>query len=407
MTVEEFLSYVEEAKSKSTHKEYKHGIEAFVEWFGKEANAILALRHQDVVSGEPIKKKRFLREIEKFHAWLLKPIHTIKGKPNQKYSMNSARTMCLGIRQLFRFYEMPITLPSGSDVGKSVISTKDFVLEAQHIQAMFKVGDLRGRVIVSMAKDLAWRVGDFSKLKKDQLPDLEQEAPILFELITEKEDVLAKSFLSQESIDLLRTYLPTLPKDNPYLFPSNRDKNLDNESVNRVVKDLATKASIRIPKQRRLRFHCFRKLFLSTCANQSVDINISKILVGKHVKKDMLTYLASVDLKKGFMRVQEILALTKLTRQVEMKTKELEELRKELEEQRRIVKAMAMIYGEEIQRKAIEALRKEGKVSPDLEFKNPMEALSELGKTIEEKQRAEYEKLFKEINQETNNNNNH
>jgi len=354
------------------------------------------------VSGEPIRKKRFLREIEKFHAWLLKPIHTIKGKPNQKYSMNSARTMCLGIRQLFRFYEMPIILPSGSDVGKSVVSTKDFVLEAQHVQAMFKVGDLRGRVIVSMAKDLAWRVGDFSKLKKDELPDLEQEAPILFELITEKEDMLAKSFLSQESVDLLKTYLPTLPKDNPYLFPSNRDKNLDNESVNRVVKDLATKASIRIPKRRRLRFHCFRKLFLSTCANQSIDVNIAKILVGKHVEKDMLTYLPSVDLRKAFMTVQEELALTKPTRQVEMKTKELEELRKELEEQRRITKAIVAIYGEEMMKKAMERLKEEGK-SVDEKGVSVDYVLRELGKTIEEKQQAEYRKLI----EEPNNNNNH
>lgn len=403
MTVEEFLSYVEEAKSKNTHKSYVYGIEKFVEYFGKDANTILAMRHEDVVSGEPIKKKRFLREIEKYHAWLLKPIHTIRGKPNKAFTINSARNMCLGIMQLFRYYEMSITLPRGSKVSRTVISTKDFVLEAQHLKEMFKVADLRGRVIVSMAKDLGWRSGDFCKLKKDELPDLEGETPILFELITEKEDVLAKSFLSQETVDLLKTYLPTLPSDNPYLFPSNRSKNLDGESVNRIVKDLASEARIKILKHRRLRFHCFRKLFLSTCANQSVDVNIAKILVGKHVEKDMLTYLPSVDLRKAFMKVQEILALTKPTRQVEMKTRELEELRKELEEQRRIMKAMTMIYGEEIQRKAIEALKKEG-VSLEFEPKNPMEALRELGKAIEEKEQAEYKELIESPN---NNNNNH
>ena len=392
MTLKEFLDYVKEAKSKNTWKEYKLGINKFVEWFGKDADEILALRHKDVVSGDPIKKKRFLREIEKFHANLLK----------QGYAINSARTMCLGIQQLFRFYEMPVTLPRGSKVAKTVISTKDFPLAPEHPKLMYKVADLRGRVIVSMAKDLAWRIGDFCKLKKDQLPDLELEAPIPFELITEKEDVLAKSFLSQESVDLLKTYLATLPEDNPYLFPSNRAKYLDGESINRIIKGLASKALIRIPKRRRLRFHCFRKLFLSTCANLGVDVNIAKILVGKQVEKDMLTYLPTVDLRKAFLRVQEVLGITKPTREVETKAKELRELRKELEEQKRITRAMARIYGEEMLKKAKAELRREG-VSEDLvEGHSPLETLNTLGKVLEERDKAEYNKLLKEVNHENN-----
>ena len=388
MTLKEFLDYVKEAKSKNTWKEYKLGINKFVEWFGKDADEILALRHRDVVSGDPIKKKRFLREIEKFHANLLK----------QGYAINSARTMCLGIQQLFRFYEMAITLPSGSKVAKTVISTKDFPLQPEHPKMMFKVADLRGRVIVSMAKDLAWRIGDFCKVEKDQLPDLEQEAPIPFELITEKEDVLAKSYLSQETVDLLKTYLPTLPEDNPYLFPSNRAKYLDGESINRIIKGLASKALIRIPKRRRLRFHCFRKLFLSTCANLGVDVNIAKILVGKQVEKDMLTYLPTVDLRKAFLRVQEVLGITKPTREIETKAKELRELRKELEEQRRITRAMARIYGEEMLKKAKAELRREGVSEDFIEGRNPLELLGDLGKIMEEKQKAEYKKLIEEPN---------
>lgn len=391
MTLKEFLDYVKEAKSKNTWKEYKRGVEAFVEWFGKDANQILTLRHEDVVSGEPRRKKHFLREIEKFHANLLK----------RGYAINSARTMCLGIQQLFRYYEMSVTLPSGSKVSRTVISTKDFPLEPQHVKAMFKVSDLRGRVILSMAKDLGWRIGDFCKLQKDQLPDLQLEAPIPFELITEKEDVLAKSFFSQETIDLLKTYLPTLPKDNPYLFPSNREKHLDGESVNNIIKKLASKALIRIPKRRRLRFHCFRKLFLSTCANLGVDVNIAKILVGKHVEMDMLTYLPSVNLKKAFMGVQEVLCLTKPMKEVGLKDKELRDLRKEVEEQKQIVKAMARLYGEEMLKKAKEELKKEG-VSEDLvKDRSVVELLGDLGKIMEEKRQVEYRKIIEE------NNNNH
>src|SRR4030067_1937134 len=51
---------------------------------------------------------------------------------------------------------------------------------------------------------------DYAKIKKDMLPDLNQDAPISFELITEKEKVLSKTFPSQETVDLLNEYLPTL-----------------------------------------------------------------------------------------------------------------------------------------------------------------------------------------------------
>ena len=387
MTLKEFLDYVKEAKSKNTWKEYKLGINKFVEWFGKDADEILALRHRDVVSGEPIKKKRFLREIEKFHANLLK----------QGYAINSARTMCLGIQQLFRFYEMPVTLPTGSKVAKTVISTKDFPLRPEHPKLMYKVADLRGRVIVSMAKDLGWRIGDFCKLKKDQLPDLELEAPIPFELITEKEDVLAKGFLSQESVDLLKIYLPTLPEDNPYLFPSNRSKYLDGESINRIIKGLASKALIRIPKRRRLRFHCFRKLFLSTCANLGVDVNIAKILVGKQVEKDMLTYLPTVDLRNAFLRVQGVLGITKPAKEIGLKDKRIRELEERLKKQEWTMEAMTRIYGEETRRKAKEEYERlfNEKVSGDL---STGEILLEVGKKLEKRRQEEYKKLIEEPN---------
>jgi len=130
MTVEDFLDHIKEAKSKNTWKEYRRGIALFSEWFKKTPNEILEMRRQDWISGDLFRKKRFMREIEKFHKWLLQPIHMIREKPNQKYSINSARTNCLGIMQLFRFYEMPVTIPSGSDVSKTVVSTKDFVPNA-------------------------------------------------------------------------------------------------------------------------------------------------------------------------------------------------------------------------------------------------------------------------------------
>lgn len=389
MTVEYFLDYIEKSKSKNTYREYKYGITKFCKWFGKTPNVVLELRKQDWISGDMLQKKRFSREIEKFHKWLI----------DEGYSINTARTYCLGILQLFRFYEMPVTIPTGSDVSKTVITTKDYVPTPQQYREMYRVaGDLRSKLIISMGKDLGWRIGDFARIRKDLLPNLEQDAPIPFDLITEKENVTARSFLSQETVDWLKRYLPTVKDNpNPYLFPSNRQGHFDTESINRILKDLARKAKIKIPKRKRLRFHAFRKRFLSECANLSVDVNIAKILVGKSVNKSMLTYLSEIEHRQAFIKVHERLRLTKTPMR---KTREPEtELAKEVDRLRRLINIIGAMNPEMV-KKAEQTLKDLGIVT--MKKKSFIEMLDMIAKEQERKQQEEYAKIITE----NNNNNN-
>jgi integrase len=383
MKVEDFLNYVKETKSKNTWKEYRHGIEKFAEWFGKSPNEIMELRTQDWVSTDLHQKKRFVREIEKFHKSLIE-----KG-----YTINSARTMCLGLMQLFRFYEMPVTISSGSDVSKTVASTKDFVPTPEQCREMFKMGDdLRSKIIISLGKDLGWRIGDFVKIRKEQLPNLEQEPPILFELITEKEDVLAKSFISAETVELLKQYLPTTPKENPYLFPSNSKNFIDPDTINRTLKQLAEKSNIKIPQNKRLRFHAFRKRFLSTCANLSIDVNIAKILVGKDVESSMLAYLSEVEHRIAFLKVHEVLRLTEMPMR---KTKEsATELEERLDVVENILRIMIALGGKELFEKAKQTLKAEDvKMIHDYSEKKP----------LSKEEREEYKRIIAENNNNHNN----
>ena len=405
MTVEDFLNYILEAKSKSTYKQYKSGITLFSKWFKKTPNEILELRRQDWISGELFQKKHFMREIEKFHKWLLQPIHTIKEKPNQAYTINSARTLCLGLMQLFRFYEMPVTVPSGSDVSKTVVSTKDFVPNTDQYRSMYKVAkDLRSKLIVSMGKDLGWRIGDFVKVRKEQMPDLEQDAPISFELITEKEDVIAKSFLSAETVELLKQYLPTTPNDNPYLFASNSKKHIDPDTINRTLRRLAEKGNVKIPRNKRLRFHAFRKRFLSTCANLSIDVNIAKILVGEDVETSMLAYLSEIEHRKAFLKVQDVLKLTEIPmRKTKKPTSELE---KEIEDLKRLVHGIIALGGREMIDKARELAQLE--IMPyETQEVEQEELLREIGdkrlETIHKLSKEDLEE-YKRIIEENNNN---
>jgi len=391
LTVEYFLEEIRTRKTKGTYKEYKAGIEKFVEFYDKSANEILEERRKDVMSGDFTRTTHFSRELEKFHKYLL----------DKGYSINSARNYCLGIRQLFRFYGFPLTNLS-AEISQTVQTTKDFIPTIQQYRDMFNVADIKGKVIISMGLDLGWRIGDFVGIRKEQIPDLEQKAPIPFDLVTQKEKVIAKSFLGLETIELLKTYLPTLPKENPYLFPANHDKHIDDETINYHLRELSKKAKIKIPEGKRLRFHCFRKRFLTTCADLKIDVNTAKILVGKDVESSMLAYLSEVDHAKAFMEVKDALNLSngRIKETLESKDEEIRKLRKELEEQRLILKGMTEIYGEQILEKAMQKLGKKPTDLQGVTIIDILELLREVGQAKEQKDREEYEKLI-----EANNNN--
>jgi site-specific recombinase XerD len=116
LSVQEFLDSV---INPNTRKEYRVGIKKFSEWFGKSPREILEARKADLTQRpeEDIieyrnRAARFEKEIEKFHGYLLQ----------QGYATNTARALTIGIRQLFRFYQMPVRMRAGSRVTKTVAS---------------------------------------------------------------------------------------------------------------------------------------------------------------------------------------------------------------------------------------------------------------------------------------------
>ena len=298
LSVKEFLDTVQ---NPSTRKSYRQGIKKFYEYYGKTAEEILNERKDDLTQrlGENLiefknRAVRFAKEIEKFHSYLL----------DNGFATNSTRGLTIGIRQLFRFYQMPVQIRAGSKVTKTVKTSKNFPLRIEHVRKMFEIADLRERVILSMATDLGLRAGDFLAIKKDNLPSLEQETPIPFDIMTEKEEVIAYGFLSQETVDLLKAYLPTLTKkSNNYLFPSNGKSHFSDVWLNKLLKRLAKKA--RIPMNgKSLTFHCFRKMLLSASIDSGIGLTAGKKLVGKAIPQSDDTYLTTLNLRKKFIQLK-------------------------------------------------------------------------------------------------------
>jgi site-specific recombinase XerD len=338
LSVQEFLNSV---SNPSTKKGYRFGLKEFVEWFEKPAEEILKMRQDDLTqkAGENLiefknRAARFEKEIEKFHSYLIE-----KG-----YSINSARNMTLGIRQLFRYYQMPVTMRSGSKVSQTVQTTKNFPLTIEHIRKMFEVANLKERTVLSLAVDTGLRISDFLAIKKTDLPPLDIEPPIAFTLLTQKEKITANCFLSQESVDLLKTYLPTLRnKNNVYLFSSNGNRHISDEAITKMLNRLAEKAQIDL-NGKSLSFHCFRKMFLSTSIDSGIGLTAGKKLCGKAIAKSDDTYLTTVKLGEKFIQLKKFLTIKQSVKSEDQKLEKLgslvAKLAEELEQQKIIAQVV-------------------------------------------------------------------
>lgn len=319
LSLQQFLDSVH---NPNTKKGYKHGIKKFYEWYGKTAEEILEIRKDDLTQreGENLieyknRASRFAKEIEQFHSYLL----------SEGCSTNTARNLTIGIRQLFRYYQMPVRIRAGSKVTKTVKTSRSFPLRIEHVRKMFDVADLRERVILSMATDLGLRISDFIKFKKDELPSLSEEPPIPFDIPTSKEEVVAHGFLSQETVDLLKVYLPTLEKkkDNQFLFPSNGRSHISDEWLGKLIQRLAEKAKIAM-NGKSLTFHCFRKMLLSASIDSGIGLTAGKKLVGKAIPQSDDTYLTTVNLREKFIQLKRFQSIKQ---QPKVETEKIESLK--------------------------------------------------------------------------------
>jgi len=243
---------------------------------------------------------------------------------------------------------------------------------------MFKVADLRERVILSMATDLGLRIGDFIALRKSDLPPLDQEPPIPFDIMTDKEDMVAHGFLSQESVDLLKAYLPTLEKKNSnvHLFPSNSESHISDEWMNRLLQRLADKAQIDM-NGKDFTFHCFRKMFLSAAINSGIGMTAGKKLCGKAIAESDDTYLTTVHLREKFLQLKKFLAIREQPKieaeKIESLKSAINKLQEDLTQQRLIT--------ETISEENIKTKQQLDKLQPLVEFVNSFDTFENL-KTI-------------------------
>jgi integrase len=300
-------------------------------------------------------------EVPRFFKWLQSEYKTKKtGKP---LSESSALSVCTAIRGFFAYHRYSLEIKKeGLPSSEKVEGTQqDHAFDIYQLRSMFNMGDLRERTILACAKDLMLRIGDFTSLKRDlielaikreqELAENETREPdiVEFEILTEKEKEPCSCHLSKETIELLNEYLKTYPKTEK-LFPITED------ALNDTIKKLAQKSKITLSGK--VRFHCLRK-FGITIMHGKVTEPVMKYMVGKHISKDLRTYIQNNrETFKAFKLIEPLISLTKTNGNGNM-AKQLEEIKKTTAKQLAILKLMEKLTPKEELAKAIEELAKD------------------------------------------------
>ena len=304
-------AYLQSYPKKETRRLYQRGLNLFVDWYGKPIDEILAERKDDLTlkPDESLidakqRANRYEKLLEQFYNWLESEGYK---KANTRYNY------CKGLLQLFRYYTMNLTLRNQSPINQTNAKIDDFPLKPEHVKKMFHVAkDLRSKLLVSIGNDLGWRISDVLSIKRNELPNLDQEPPIEWLRMTTKENQVSKTCLSKTTVLLLKEYMFTFPSGkNPYLF-FNNGGTIDDDVVNRRLKDLAFDAQIELGNLS-LSWHCFRKMIISTAKNLSIDPDIILLITGKAVEKSMMPYLNGIDVRTSFIKLQTVLGITTLT----------------------------------------------------------------------------------------------
>jgi integrase len=169
---------------------------------------------------------------------------------------------------------------------------------------MAKTANLREQVLLEVFL-LGLRIGDVALLEWSTF-DVQGDCPIPI-LITKKENVVARSFVSAEFKPILDKYLNTIDKGNKYLFQSKRSGHMTVHGIQKIFHGLVKRAGI--ASHGLFRWHTGRKLFLRTCAELGISSWSAKLMVGKSIPISDETYIHDVELKNDFVKVSNVLKL--------------------------------------------------------------------------------------------------
>lgn len=385
------VEWLNSCKSERTKREYTDRFLIWLEYCktkGLKANGEAQLEDMKTrrQSNDQTVKFFYDNEVPKFFKWLTTEYRSpLKQKP---LSESSALSVCTAVRSFFSYHRYGLEiqkdkLPSSEKVAQKF---EDHSFDIYQLRTMANHGDLFEKSVLACGVNLWLRAGDFINLNRDMIElhiKREEETAqsenrtvdiVEFELTTEKEKEPCSCHLSKETVEFLTEYFRTYPKKSEKLFELNED------TLNDLLRRLADKAKITVTG--RIRWHCLRK-FGITLMHGKVTEPVMKYMVGKHISKDLRTYIQNnKETYKAFKLIEPQISLTKSNGNGNTQlAKQLEELQNQTFKQMLLMKLMEKLVSKEKMTKALEDLatelnvkltpkeiaRKDGKLEYDID----------------------------------------
>jgi len=363
------LDWLDSCKSNKTKRDYRKFWRVWIRYSSEKdlpnsGTAQLEDMKQRRLSTDNTIKYFYDNEAVKYFKWLTTEY---KSEKTQKpMGESSALSYTTAVRSFFKYHRYSLEiqkdkLPTTEKIRQQI---EDHAFDIYQLRQLFAQGDLKERTILSCGKDLWLRAGDFLKLPREKIElaiKREDETSVAekretdiveFELITAKEGEPASCHLSKETVELLREYLKTTPQ-NEFLF------GLGEDALNDVIKRLSEKAKITVTG--RIRFHCLRK-FGITLMHGKITEPVMKYMTGKHISKDLKTYIqANRETYKAFKMLEPLISLTKGNGNGASSNlaKQLDELKKETFKRILFQKLLEKVIPKETMAKALLELAKE------------------------------------------------
>jgi len=278
--VKDFLDSLVSARTK---KSYKHGLEVFKEFYRKPAQTLLQ-------ENDPGKV------VEKFFVWCKK-----------RYLQNSCRAVVNPIIQYCKYNGVEPKIRRSLQIYRTVPTTRDHILVVDEARRMFRIADLEDKVMVKI-----WLLG----LRIEDACRFEWKTMGIYQILDEPKEVLihtlkegvnADCFIDRELQELLTKCIPTLNKNNPFLFQSARLVHLSEKQLRRRLQKLQKKAMVEAHGT--FAWHIGRKLFLRTAAENGVNSWCASMMVGKAVESSIATYIQGAKLREEAKKVLNALRM--------------------------------------------------------------------------------------------------
>ncbi|TRZ50159.1 MAG: hypothetical protein D4S01_07175 [Dehalococcoidia bacterium] len=261
--------------SGQTYYKHREGILKFLSFLGKTIEEVM----EDYKDAED--KARWARdmghEVIKFYHHMI----------NEGYSINSARTWTIPVRAFFSAKATQLKVKRGA-IPRAQIASNEHKFLQQELSDMYYYSNTFDKALLSLGVSIGYSTKDFLSLERDYVEAIVDQAikneikfPY-FDTHRSKTNVICRSFIMPEAVKCLKKYLEITPANkNGKLF------DLSPDSLNDHLRKMAKAAGIKATGQ--IKWNLLRK-FLFTGLLKAMDLLSAKLVLGKRISSDLLTY---------------------------------------------------------------------------------------------------------------------